>query len=92
MKKMGVELKSYISCDDTKLNNEYSWLIMADGKEVGYVNLVRENFNDNFLVVDIKVKDENKRIKESALKQISQFNIADSIVMKSNNKHLSLSC
>lgn len=94
MKRIEVELKSYISSDDTKLNNEYSWLIMANGKEAGCVNLIREHFNDNFLVLDMEIKEEfkNNNIREKTINQISNFNITDLIVMKNNDKYLSLTC
>lgn len=91
MKRIKVELKSYISSDDTKLNNEYSWLIVANGEEVGFANLVRENFNDDFLVLDMEIKeDKNSKIRKKALNKISELNIEDFIIMKNKNSYLTM--
>ena len=89
MKRIKVELKSSISGNDTMLKNEYSWLIVANGEEVGFANLVRENFNDDFLVLDMEIKeDKNSKIRKKALNKISELNIEDFIIMKNKNSYL----
>lgn len=89
MKRIKIELKSSISNNNT-LENEYSWLIVANGEEVGCANLVRQNFEDDFLVLDMEIKEnsKNKKIKKKALDKISKLNIEDFILMKENGNYL----
>lgn len=88
MKRIKVELKSSFSEKNDIINKEYSWLIVANGCEVGHADLIRENFTDDFLVLDMEVNEENKKIRKKAINKISELNIDDLILMKHKDSYL----
>lgn len=87
MKRVKVELKSAINTGvDT--NKEYSWLIVANDCEVGHADLIRENFTDDFLVLDMEISEENKKIRKKVVNKVSKLNIDDMIIMRCKESYL----
>ena len=69
------------------ITSRYTFIIKLDDTTVGLINLVREEDNNDFLFLDIGIKEEyrNKGIATEMMKFISIIPIKEYVVVKSNN-------
>lgn len=68
----------------------YSFIIKYEDKTAGFINLIKEDENNNFLFLDIGVKEEyrKKRIATEMIKFLSLIPIDDYIIVIASNNYL----
>ena len=69
------------------ITSRYTFIIKLNDTTVGLINLVREEDDNNFLFLDIGIKEEyrNKGIATEMMKFISTIPIKEYVLVKSNN-------
>lgn len=69
---------------DRLMTSEYSRLIIYDYEEIGFVNLVREKCDENFLFLDMGIKEayRGKGIGKRILKKLVKIDFEDFIIIE----------